>query len=200
MTSTTLSKKQLNFAHFSILCVDIITLPLKDILDIFVKPADLHKKIKSCPLLLTGIHKLNPDQKKKCCYNSLNTPDYSTFDITLLYKLIRYLCPSLEPPNKWGTKPTVIDVSIGDDIERLRELRNKRFAHAECGEISDEDFMELWSDSKRIIQRCQRFTTSRGCNTDYNQMIVDLQKRTLTFDEYVSGIECSGGKSCNLQY
>lgn len=197
MTSTTLSKKQLNFARFSILCVDIITLPLKDILDIFVKPADLDKKIKACPPLLTGIYKLNPDEKKKCCYNSSNTPDYSTFDITLLYKLIRYLCPSLEPPNKWGTKPTVNDVSIGDDIERIRELRNKRFAHPKCGKISDDDFMELWSDAKHIIQRCQHFTTSRGCNTDYNQMIVDLQKRTLTFDEYISIVECSGGKFCN---
>lgn len=197
MTSETLSPTQLNFARFSILCVDIITLPLKDILDKSVKPADLDNRIKACQPLLTGISKLNPDQKKKCCFNSSNTPDYSAFDITLLYKLIRYLCPSLEPPNKWGTKPTVNDVSIGDDIERIRELRNKRFAHAECGKISDDDFMELWSDAKRIIKRCQDFTTRLGCNTDYNQMIVDLQKRTLTVDEYISNVECSGGKFCN---
>lgn len=197
MTSETLLPTQLNFARFSILCVDIITLPLKDILDKSVKPADLDKRIKACPPLLTGISKLNPDQKKKCCFNSSNTPDYSAFDITLLYKLIRYLCPSLEPSNTWGTKPTVNDVSIGDDIERIRELRNKRVAHAECGKISDDDFMDLWSDAKRIIKRCQDFTTSLGCNTDYNQMIVDLQKRTLTVDEYISNVECSGGKFCN---
>lgn len=65
MTSETLSPTQLNFARFSILCVDIITLPLKDILDKSVKPADLYNRIKACPPLLTGIYKLNPDQKKK---------------------------------------------------------------------------------------------------------------------------------------
>lgn len=200
MTSTTLSQEQLNFARVSILCVDIISFPLKDILNIFIKPADLGKQIKTCQHLLAGTNRLNPDEKKKCCYNSSNIPDYSTFDITLLYKLIRYFCPSLEPNNKWGTKPTVNDVSIGDDIERIRVFRNERFAHPEFGKISDDDYMELLSEAKRIIQRCQHFTTSKGCNTDYNQMIEDLQKRTLTFDEYISKKECSGGKSCNLQY
>lgn len=200
MAAPNLSKKQLNFARFSIVSVDIIKLPLIDILKIFINPAALDKSIKGCPSLLTGKHRLNPDQQKQCCFNSFNVPDYSKFDVTLLYKLIRNLCPTLEPTNKWGTKPTVNDVYIGDDIERIRELRNVCFAHTVSAEISDDDFKKLWNDAKCMIQRCQRFTTSKGCTTDYNQEIVYLERKTLTFDEYISYKEYSGGKSCNLQY
>lgn len=198
MAAPNLSQKQLNFARLSIVFVDIIKLPLIDILKIFIKPAELEKSIKGCPSLLTGKDKLNPDQQKKCCFYSFKLPDYSKFDVTLLYKLIRNLCPTLEPTNKWGARPTVNDVCVGDDIERIRELRNVCFAHTVSAEISDDDFKKLWNYAKCMIQRCQHFTTSKGCVTDYNQMIVDLERKTLTFDEYISYREHSGGKSCNL--
>lgn len=198
MTAPSLSQKQLNFARFSIVCVDVIKLPLKDILNIYFKPTKLEKNIKACPSLCTGEYKLNPDQQRKCCFNSSNFPDYSKFDVSLLYKLIRNLCPTLEPTNKWGNKPTVNDVGVGDDIERIRVLRNAYFAHTESAEISDDDFKKLWQDAKCVINRCQQFTTSKGCKTDYNQMLTDLERQTLTFKEYTSGKEHSGGKHCYL--
>lgn len=188
MSLTTLSPKQLNFARFSILCVDIIKLPLVDILDIFIDPNTLKKNIKECNSLQTGDHKLNQDQRTKCCFNSDTYwyPKYNSFDVTLLYKLIRHLCPSLEPTNKWGNKPTRTDLSIGDDIERIRELRNAYFAHIESAEISNDDFDELWKDAKSMIQRLQLFTTSKGRKTNYIQMILDIEKKALTFNEYIS--------------
>lgn len=102
MTTRDLSQKQLNFARVSIVCVDIVKLPLKDILNIFIKPTELVNNIKACQSLLDGEFKLNPDQRRKCSLNSTNLPDYSNFDVTLLYKLIRHLCPdpSLGPTNK----------------------------------------------------------------------------------------------------
>lgn len=142
-TTPNLSQKQLNFARFSIVCVDIIKLPLKDILNIYIKPAELENNIKSCPSLRTGVCKLNPDQQRKCCFISSNVPDYSKFDVPLLYTLIRNLCPTLEPTNKWGNKPTVKDVCVGDDIERIRVLRNAYFAHTESAEISNDEFKKL---------------------------------------------------------
>lgn len=192
MTAPNLSQKQLNFARFSIVCVDIIKLPLKDILNVYIKPTELDKNIKSCPSLRTGESKLNPDQQRKCCFIPCSFPDYSRFDVPLLYKLIRNLCPTLEPTNKWGNKPTVNDVCVGDDIERIRVLRNAYFAHTESAEISDDEFKKLWHDVKCVVNRCQQFTTSKGCKTDYNQMLTDLERRTLTFKEYTSGKERSG--------
>lgn len=85
MTAPNLSQKQLNFARFSIVCVDIIKLPLKDILNVYIKPTELDKNIKSCPSLRTGESKLNPDQQRKCCFIPCSFPDYSKFDVPLLY-------------------------------------------------------------------------------------------------------------------
>lgn len=186
MATSKLSKQQLNFARFSIVCVDIIKCPLKDILNMYIQPTALERDIKACQPLCTGEYKLNPEQKKQCCFNSSNIPDYSKFDVTLLYKLIRNLCPTLEPTNKWGNKPTVNDMFIGDDIERIRELRNRYFGHTQTAEISDVDFKELWRDAKCIIQRCQQFTKKNGYHTDYTQMLINLESRALTFAEYIS--------------
>lgn len=191
MALTTLSQKQLNFARFSILCVDIVKLPLVDILDIFVKPNELVRNIRKCHSLKTGEHKLNAKQWAECRCSDLSTividyPNYKDFDVTLLYKLIRNLCPSLEPTNKWGNKPTRKDLSVGDDIERIRELRNACFAHTESAEISNDDFEELWKAAKSMIFRLQDFTTSKGVDADYIQRILNLQRKALTFKEYIS--------------
>lgn len=195
MTSTTLSQKQLNFARFSIVCIDINKLPLKDILNIFIPPLELKKEIKKRQSLLTGEYKLNPDQRKKCNYNSHNDPDYSTFDITLLYKLIRNLCPSLQPTKKWGNKPASNDLDVADDIERIRYLRNSIVAHSASAEISDDEFKDLWSDVKCIIQRCQIYTTrENGCTKNYNEKLQNLERKTFTFDEYTFQKVCSRGK------
>lgn len=197
MTSTTLSQTQLNFARFSIVSIDINKLPLKDILTIFIEPADLDKAIQNCDPLVKGKYKLNPDQKNKCYYNS--SPDYSTFDITLLYKLIRNLCPSLEPTQKWGNEPDSKYVKVGDDIERIRCLRNSELvAHSASAEISDDTFKNRWSYVKCIIQRCQQYTSSKGCTTDYNKMLQDLERKTFTFDEYTFWKGRSGGKYYSL--
>lgn len=196
MTTRDLSQKQLNFARVSIVCVDIVKLPLKDILNIFIKPTELVNNIKACQSLLDGEFKLNPDQRRKCSLNSTNLPDYSNFDVTLLYKLIRHLCPdpSLGPTNKWGKKPKQNDVCVVDDIERIRELRNTSFAHTESAEISDDDFKKFWRDAKCMMNRCQQFTTSNGCKNDYNQLLIDLDRKTFTFEEYMSQKERSKGK------
>lgn len=201
MTSTTLSQTQLNFARFSIVSIDINKLPLKDILTIFIQPTGLDQAIQNCDPLLKGKYKLNPDQMNTCCYNSRNYPDYSNFDITLLYKLIRNLCPSLEPTKKWGNKPDCKQLKVGDDIERIRYLRNSEIAaHSASAEISDDKFKVLWSYVKCIIQRCQQYTTSKGCTNDYNKMLIDLERKTFTFDEYTIQKARSGGKYYSLHY
>lgn len=200
MTARDLSQTQINFARISIICVDIIKLPLEDILNIFIKPTELKNKINACQSLLKGEFKLNPDQTKKCCIRSSSLPNYSKFDVTLLYKLIRNLCPSLGPTNKWGIQPTKNEVCVGDDIERIRYLRNTFFAHTESAEISNDDFQKLWDNAKCVINRCQKYTTNNGCTSDYIKMLNDLERQTLTFEEYTSRKKRSGGKHCNLQY
>lgn len=186
MTSTNLSPKQLNFAQISIVCVDILKQCLIDILDIHIKPTDLSKEIHLSQSLKGGKDKLNSEQRDLCCFSSLRVPDYSKFDVTLLYRLIRNLCPTLKPSKDWGKEPKTTDLTIGDDIERIRLFRNKHFAHAESAKIPDSEFTDLWNEGKSLIHRIQIFTTANGCTTDYGLKLTNISGRMIKYEEYTS--------------
>eukprot|EP00105_Crassostrea_gigas_P046671 XP_019930819.1 PREDICTED: leucine-rich repeats and immunoglobulin-like domains protein 1 [Crassostrea gigas] len=153
MASHVLSKEERNFYCFAIASVDLIKLPLIDILTDCIKPVDLYAKINCTPGL-----QLRPHQKKLCCLEPPLLPDYSKFDVSLLYTLIRNLCPSLTPTRGWGHKLNPMDTNIGDDIERLRLYRNYFYAHSLSPVIPDNDFGEYWSDLKSVIKRISTFT------------------------------------------
>lgn len=153
MASHVLSNEQRNFNCIAIASVDLIKLPLIDILTAYILPAHLLPTINKAPSL-----KLRQDQKKLCCLKPPLLPDYSKFDVTLLYTLIRNLCPSLKPTRGWGHEPNPMDTNIGDDIERLRLFRNHFYAHCLSALIPDNEFMDLWSNLKSVIRRISTFT------------------------------------------
>lgn len=193
MTSTNLSPKQLNFAQISIVCVDILKQCLIDILDIHIKPTDLSKEIHLSQSLKGGKDKLNSEQRDLCCFSSLGVPDYSKFDVTLLYRLIRNLCPTLKPSKDWGKEPKTTDLTIGDDIERIRLFRNKHYAHAESAKIPDSEFTDLWNEGKSLIHRIQIFTTANGCTTDYGLKLTNISGRMIKYEEYTSYVNLFRG-------
>lgn len=117
------SNDQRNFECITVTSVDFIKLPLKDILESHIKPVDLFKGINSCPTLLSGKYKLRQDQLKLCFLQPPAIPDYSKFDVTLLYTLIRNLCPSLKPTKGWGKDPDDADIQIGDDTMHMPILQ-----------------------------------------------------------------------------
>lgn len=174
MTSTYLSKAENNFTCFAKTCVDFIKLPLIDLLTNLIKPVDLHNEILKSSTLKIGKNKLRPNQLQICDILPPDVPDYHTFDVTILYTLIRNLCPSLKPTKGWGIDPDARDTKIGDDIERLRLLRNNCFAHAYSTEIPDQEFEDLWKNVKSVIQRVQTFTKSWS-NIDYEQELTKIE-------------------------
>lgn len=180
MAQTNLSKLQENFTCLAIVCVDLIKLPLIDILDNHVKPSDLYAKINSSTLI-SG-NKLGPDQKNLCYIKPPDIPDYHKFDVSLLYTLIRNLCPSLKPTGRWGDEPAASHTQLGDDIERLRLFRNEQFAHANSAEISDDEFNKHWTDLQNVVNRIQS-NKKAGCKTDYRQNFMSIEKRLLNFDD-----------------
>lgn len=180
MAKTNLSKLQENFTCMAIICVDHIKLPLMDILENHIKPLDLYSKIKSSTLI--SANQLRPDQKKLCYITPPGIPDYSKFDVSLLYTLIRNLCPSLEPTGKWGVEPAASHTQLGDDIERLRLFRNE-FAHANSAEISDSEFKKHWTYLQTVINRIQS-NKRAGCKTDYRQHFKSIENRTLKYEDF----------------
>lgn len=166
-----------NFNCVLIACVDIIQPLLADILNSQITPKDLFNRINSCQALLSGNHKLYQEQRKICYLKPPTDPDYERFDTSLLYTLIRNLCHSLTPTKGWGIKPESADINKGDDIERLRAIRNRYQAHHSSSEISNTEFQDIWNDLKSVINRI-RLTIK--CSVDYEQKLIDIEsgKRT----------------------
>lgn len=154
--------------------LELINLPLLDILASHVKDVDLFKEINSCQTLLSGRNQLRTDQRRICFLSPPAKPDYKQFDVTLLYKLIRNLCPLLRPTQGWGNTPQTTDTKLGDDIERLRLFRNNYYAHAVSKTIPDTEFETLWKDLKSVIRRIQA-NCQTVCSVNYEQELIAIE-------------------------
>lgn len=163
MASSCLSNDKRNFQCVAVASVDLIKLPLRDILANNIKPTDLSQKIKSCSTL-----NLRQEQLKICL---VQPPDYNLFDVSLLYTLIRNLCSLPNPAQGWGKEPKATDTQISDDIERLRLFRNNYYAHAKSAEISDTVFKDIWKDLRLTINRIQS-----TFNVDYEDELIRIEQ------------------------
>lgn len=177
MATTGSSNDTRNFQCVTVASVDVIKLPLSDILASHIKPVDLYHKIKSLSTL-----KLRSDQQKICFIPPPGVPDYNTFDVTLLYTLIRNLCSLPCPAQGWGNEPRTKDTQISDDIERLRLFRNNYYAHAESAVISNAKFEDVWKNLKLIFKRIQPKT---ACSIDYEEQLIHTERTKFT-DEYLT--------------
>lgn len=170
-------KETENFNCVKIASVDIIKRPLADILFSQITPANLFHEINKHSTLLSGKNKLRRNQLNICYLHPPTLPDYGIFDVTLLYTLIRNLCPSLKPTQGWGIDPKSADIQIGDDVERLRHFRNNYYAHANSSKISNTEFGGIWRNLKSVINRIQ---SSIACNANYEQELNLIEDRKYT--------------------
>lgn len=169
-----------NFQCVTIACVELIQLPLRDILASYIKPGDLYNKIGSCSILK---RKLRQDQLKICFLQPPDEPDYNKCDVTLLYTLIRNLCSLSSPTQGWGNEPKLTDTQLSDDIERLRLFRNNYFAHASTAEISDKLFHDLWMNLKCVLKRIQTQKQIK-CSEDYEQELSKIEEYKFTTGQF----------------
>lgn len=178
MESSDLFKIDYNFHHFTPVYKDIIKLPLIDVLTHYISPLELHKKIQFCSKLITGKNKLSKDQLKCCFLQPPLVPDYKTFDVDLLYKLIRHLCSIPRPTQGWGIEPRCTDIKISDDIERLRKFRNNMYI---CPpQVSDRKNEEFLISLRYVFQRFQHFTKNRN-NFNYKQELKQIVLEKLEY-------------------
>lgn len=180
MTSPFSSKEEHNFHCVIVASLELINLPLIDILTNKISPKDLYTKINSCSALLQGDSKLRPEQLKVCYLQPPATPDYSKFDVTLLYKLIRNLCSLPSPRQGWGKEPEANDIQISDDIERLRLFRNNYQGHANSASIPDAVFQDIWKNLEYVIKRIK---SSIKWSVDYEEKLFKLERTKFDRDQ-----------------
>lgn len=91
----------------------------------------------------------------------LNGDGYEKCDVSLLYSLIRYTCqinpPTVTPRREltWGgfRIPSRECTELGDELERMRIIRNRIFGHIHNTEVEDNDFQKYFGISLGICQR-----------------------------------------------
>ena len=127
-------------------------------------------------------HPLNP-QQMTILGNASIRGDYSDCDITLAYTLLRNLTSTnsvLRPTAGWGKIPVAVgDISLGDDIERIRELRNQ-MGHMATTELSDVSYIHRMKEIQDICARMD--TVHKGLLISptprpqpYTQTLSDIQ-------------------------
>lgn len=102
----------------------------------------------------------------------VNGCNYSEFDITLLYFLLRNICLISKHGLKWGDKPNPTDRSVSANIERIRLIRNDDYGHATNFAIPDQDFIKRWDNLFLIVKELEAYI---GSSTVYQDAVTDLK-------------------------
>ena len=170
VSSTGSAEDRTRFFRLSLIIIDELTQILQDLLHNEVCPTQIYNKVVQRNYLLI----LRPEQVI-VIYNA-NTQGYQDFDITLLYTLLRNVCQNITPPSQhWGvsTMPSQNEITVGDDIERIRLMRNY-LIHRPKAAISETEFKELLAIISGICTRIQTLL-----NKDYVKRLQDAEERSI---------------------
>lgn len=157
------------FRLISVIIEDLTTI-LQDLLRREIGPSQIFNRVKQ--------------NSKKLRHNQIvliskaKIQGYNEFDITLLYTLLRNFCPNIQPPTQnWGMSnmPAQGETTEGDDIERIRLMRNELLGHISIPMVSDNEFKKRWNI---IYDICTRMQT-RLPNKQYVQKLEEAKGRTI---------------------
>ena len=190
--SSTDDDDRTRFFRLSLIIIDELTQILRDLLTSKVPPTQIFNKVIKVNHLTKTLRK---DQI--AVITDAKTRGYTDFDITLLYTLLRNVCQNITPPSqRWGvsTMPSPNEVTLGDDIERIRLIRNKLFGHISEAAVSETEFKEYWSIISDICIRLQtllnkdyvkRLRDAEGLSIDAitENKYIELIKRLITEDK-----------------
>lgn len=198
------NRETTNFARISRIILGPCTDVLCALLTKEIRPSDLPKQVQ------TFLAKL---PKQKTCpitkeqENLINKANYSDFDITLLYFLLRNISNIPPHTNKWGNVPSSRDRSVSANIEKIRLIRNE-FGHSSEISISETDFNNKWQEIFNIVRDIESYIGNltiyqdavrsiKTCSMDPDQIkeyineLIELNKKLLDISEEVQQIKTS---------
>lgn len=101
----------------------------------------------------------------------INTGNYSDFDTSLLYVLLRNITQIQPHINKWGKTPRQSDRSVSANIERIRLIRND-LGHISKISISDHTFNTKSQDISDIVRELDTYLST---SLMYHDSVVELK-------------------------
>ena len=145
------NKEKDNFYRLSRIIMDLFSNFYHDILQHHTppstcpSPAFLNRKIKPARLFL---------DEESVLKDVPRINSYKDCDIGLMYKVLRNACSSLPVPTAGWNKPVPPTAYIiSDDIERIREIRNKAFGHISSTPVSEGEYHQYVLTATDICNR-----------------------------------------------
>lgn len=160
------TRETANFARLVMIILGPCTDVLRDVLRKQIKPDVLSKRVKQS---IAKKKKLPiTKQQEQLVY----TCNYSKFDITLLYLLLRNVSGIRPHSTHWGNEPSPGDNSVSANIERIREIRNKYYGHANTCSLSDFDFEQKCKTIHQIVKKLEDYL---GTSTIHQNELSNLK-------------------------
>lgn len=157
-------------------CTDV----LRDVLLKTISPSDLLNKVQS---------QINNPRRAKVPtqYNDIKEyinrkNNYSDFDTTLLYFVLRNLCNLKCHSNGWGNDPDSDDRTVSANIDRIRVLKNTHKSHKPGIDILDSDFKMACDDILKSIFDLEIYL---GNETNYQHEVKMLQTTSMDPEQRV---------------
>ena len=172
----TINQGRTNYARLGLVVVDIFQNILREIMRSNIAPEILSMHIerqrKNNPSVFNRM-----THQESVSLNTLTNKTYDDIDFTTLYKLMRSFLLLAEPTQGWGKQPTNADVTISDDVERLRIMRNK-IVHRIKADI---DLIEMSDYFSNIVNITQRIDTNLGKLPDqgFAREVLNFQTRCM---------------------
>lgn len=170
-----------NFCRLARLILDVCNAAMRDLLQCKISGGELiltqtlainRKKIE---------HRLSDIQKKILFPPKNGLVKYTKLDFTLMYSIVRNVCPDKIETNKknkdnWGEKPVPGDTSLLAAIERIRACRNEFFAHATEAKICDSEFKDLWASLELALFKIDENLDTSVVSTSYKKEMKEIRK------------------------
>ncbi|KAL3882975.1 hypothetical protein ACJMK2_029276 [Sinanodonta woodiana] len=184
-----------NFAHICRIVVDVLRDILWQVLTNEVTPTDLPIQVRKNQYNLKRL-----DGKLKAWLigippSSTEIPSSEKFDVSSLYTLIRNLCSTIpSPTTKWGNPPPAGGMTLGDDIERVREFRNTLYGHATQAKIDTADYNNICINIIDVVSRFDAYFSvnckAMKCNftSDIHTVLTSSTDKALE-DEYIAKLK-----------
>lgn len=145
-------------------CTDVF----RDVLAKVIHPSSLSHEFKSFVARSSKYTKL-PFSKAQMCL--VSNGDYSNFDISLLYFLLRNICSIPPHVKRWGNVPDPNDRSLSANIERIRIIRNESLTNSKIS-LSNSEFEEKWTNIFTAVQEIECYI---GSSNIYQKTLMELK-------------------------
>ncbi|KXJ23437.1 E3 ubiquitin-protein ligase DZIP3, partial [Exaiptasia diaphana] len=175
------------FQRVAVLLVRGGTIIIRGLFDNIHPPLTLVRALKIHRATLDDLRRrriLNSDQWKKLFPSPDAYGQTKDFDLTLIFVLLRNICNLTEPANGWNNLPANIsDISLEDDLARIKYHRNNTYAHTMDGQLSEDEFNECWDEISDALLRILTFYDTPESVRNWEKEIKKLRRGPISLKD-----------------